>query len=140
MKRATVLSAILCCVLGATGQTVYTLKTSSTSTSVLGSTWTDGANDYTGSFDPDVDYAVVNDKILYVAASKNTYLTSNRFSGRALHIGDISSGSSGTLYQYGGSRNSDTPGDFVFDNEGLFLEKASGSSATSRPAITPRAR
>ena len=123
MKRATVLSAILCCVLGATGQTVYTLKTSSTSTSVLGSTWTDGANDYTGSFDPDVDYAVVNDKILYVAASKNTYLTSNRFSGRALHIGDISSGSSGTLYQYGGSRNSDTPGDFVFDNEGLFLEK-----------------
>ena len=123
MKKTTVLSAILCCVLGATGNTVYTLTTSSSSTSVLGSTWTDGVNTYSNAFDATVDYLVKGGKKLYVAASTSTYLTRNRFSGHALYIGEISSNSSGTLYQYGGSRNSDTPGDFVFDNEGLFSER-----------------
>ena len=97
MKKLTLFLVLFCCFAYATGNTVYDLKTSTVNTSVLGSTWTDGANDYTGVFDASVDYVVKGSKILYVAASRDTYQTANRFSGHALYIGDIASGSAGKV-------------------------------------------
>ena len=117
---ATLIVAILALPLVAWGRTWVLSSGGNNANGLTAVTWKDSATgDETNRLNA-ADQYVVSNRTIYVSSADPAL---NTFTGRLLRIGSagVDGTSKSTLYQYGGARAKDIPGDAVFEHDGLEL-------------------